>query len=181
MKTHRSGRLFTMLVLAVLFLAACQPAALETTNPATEQTGTATQPVRADTEAPAPIPTETTVVAQNTAPVKPTEIISTAVPSGEGTGLPPTGMQVPEGWQVFTDSSKGYSLAYPPEWEACSETRYSQIVCEIQKEPAGLGPPLRLYVSVVHRITPTRFGRSTTSSRSKPSGNSWPYQSEHLS
>src|SRR5512140_2764582 len=50
---------------------------------------------------------------------------------------------VPAGWHVL----KGYSLAYPPEWEVTEQLRYSRMFTEIQKEPAGMGPPLRLYVS----------------------------------
>jgi hypothetical protein len=62
--------------------------------------------------------------------------------------MPLTGTQVPQGWQVSTDSSNGYSMAYPPEWELCEEHPYSRIYCEIQDEPVGMGPPLRLYLSV---------------------------------
>jgi hypothetical protein len=150
MKIHRSARLLTLLALVALFLAACQPAALETTSPLVELDGTATQPLEADTEGPAPIPTDSEVVTETAAPDEPTEVLLTAAPTGEGTGLPPTGMQVPEGWQVLNDSTQRYSLAYPTDWKIGQETKYSRVFSQIQKEPAWMeGTALRLYVSAV--------------------------------
>jgi hypothetical protein len=57
-------------------------------------------------------------------------------------------MQVPEGWQVLEVSTRGYSLAFPPEWNVCQETRHSWTFCDIQEDPDWIGSPLRLYVSV---------------------------------
>jgi hypothetical protein len=119
-----------LLVLAVLFLAACQPAALEPTDlPA----GPAAQPPEVVAEAPTSEPTEALVQAE---------------PTAEDPALPLTGIQVPEGWQALEDSTLGLSLAYPTQWEICQETKYSRAYCEIQAEPEGMGPPPRLYVSV---------------------------------
>lgn len=116
MKQHKPIRLLTFLALAVLFLAACQPAAVDSTSPPDEPEATATQEMEAEPEIPA---------------------------------ATPTGPQIPQGWQTLNDPSQGYSLAYPPEWELCQETKYSRAYCEIQEEPEGMGPPPRLYVSVV--------------------------------
>jgi hypothetical protein len=122
MKSRKSGEIFALLALAVLFLAACQPAALETANPPAGPDATATQPLEVITETPASVPTGTAVATE-------------------------TAAQVPEGWQVLNDTTRGFSLAYPPEWEVCQVTKYSWAFCEIQKEPEGMGPPPRLYVS----------------------------------
>jgi hypothetical protein len=142
MKTHRSGRFFAFLALAALLLAACQPAALETSDPAVDP---AAQPLEASTEGPVRTPTESAAAMQTPAPVEPG-----AAPSGDGAGLPQTGGQVPQGWQELT-TTQGYSLAYPPEWAECQVTRYSLTFCQVQEDPAWMGPPLRLYVSVFPR------------------------------
>jgi hypothetical protein len=142
MKAHRSGRFFAFLALAALFLAACQPAALETSDPAVDP---AAQPLEAGTQEPARIPTESVAVTQTPAPVEPG-----AAPSGEGAGLAQAGGQVPQGWREIS-LSQGYSLAYPPEWAECQVTRYSLTFCQVQEDPAWNGPALRLYVSVFPR------------------------------
>jgi hypothetical protein len=49
MKAHRSGRFFAFMALAALFLAACQPAALENSGPAVDP---AAQPLEAGAEEP---------------------------------------------------------------------------------------------------------------------------------
>lgn len=136
MKPHRLGRLFAFLALAVLFLEACQLAAIETKNPPAEPTGTAAQPVATDTETPTS---------------QPAKVVTLAAPTAEGSALTPTApiwMLVPDGWQGFYNDYQGYSLAYPPEWGICEELKYSRAFCEFQQKPAGMGPPLRLYVSV---------------------------------
>jgi hypothetical protein len=56
-------------------------------------------------------------------------------------------MPAPEGWQMITDSSSGYSLAHPPAWVACQETKYTRAYCETEVDPAWGTIPLRLYVS----------------------------------
>jgi hypothetical protein len=139
MKAHSSGIFFAFL--AALFLAACQPAALEINGPAVDP---AAQPLEASTEEPAPPPTESVAATQTPAPVEPG-----GEPSGEG-GSPQAGGQLPQGWQEIT-FSQGYSLAYPPEWAQCQVTRYSLSFCQVQEDPAWNGPPLRLYVSVFPR------------------------------
>lgn len=135
MKSLQSKMFFSLLTLAVLLLAACQPAVLETTSP-----------TQADTQATAPLPAETAAVVENTAPASSTENVSPMLPSAEQT---PPSAQVPENWQTLDDTSQGYSLAYPPEWVVCEEHRFSRIFCGAQEEPTGPGPALRLYVSAV--------------------------------
>ena len=150
MKPHKSTRrLFLLLTLAVLLLAACQPAVAGTTNLPTEPAIPTAQPVGADTEAPISEPTETSDATGTTVPAEPTEAAPQASPTSEVLALPPTGVQAPEGWLVLDNPNLGYSLAYPAEWEICQETKYSRAFCEIQEEPEGMGPPPRLYVSVV--------------------------------
>jgi hypothetical protein len=55
---------------------------------------------------------------------------------------------VPEGWLALEDTTQGYTLAYPPQWEVCQVTRYSLAFCEIQQVPVEMGPPPRLYVAL---------------------------------
>jgi hypothetical protein len=129
MKPHGLGRPFAFLVLAVLFLEACQLSAIETKNPPAEPTRTAAQLVTADTETPTS---------------QPTKIITLAAPTPSAS----IGVWVPDGWQSFYNAYQGYSLAYPPEWGICNELQYSRAFCEFQQKPGGMGPPLRLYVSV---------------------------------
>lgn len=126
MNPHTLGRLFALLTPAILFLAACQPATPGITNP----------------------PTETASALGSATPIKPTLALLQATPTSEGPALPPAGTKVPEGWQVFNDTTQGYSLVYPSIWGISHELNYSQLFYEIQKEPAGVGPPQRLYVSV---------------------------------
>jgi hypothetical protein len=142
MKTHTSGRFFAFLALAALLLAGCQPAAFETNDPAVDP---AAQPLQAGTEGPVRTPTESAAATQTPVGVEPG-----TVPSGEGAGLPQPGGQVPQGWKELA-VSKGYSLAYPPEWAECQVTRYSLTFCQVQEDSAWMGPPLRLYVSVFPR------------------------------
>jgi hypothetical protein len=54
---------------------------------------------------------------------------------------------VPEDWPVL-NTTKGYSLAYSLDWEICQNTIYSWTFCDSQKDLAGIGHQLRLYVSV---------------------------------
>lgn len=131
--------MFIMLALAALLLAACQPA-VETAIPATEPAAATTQPAPVATQMPAatlPAPADTQAPA-----AAPTESMATAEPSGPGA-------QIPEGWEVFTDTANGYAVAYPPVWEMCEEHAQSRIFCEIQAIPEGMGPPLRMYISVI--------------------------------
>jgi hypothetical protein len=132
MKPPRPGILFAILALVTLLISACQPAVLTTPKPPADPAGTAVQPLETATEVPASTP-----------PVA----VTRAAPTSEGSALPLTGGQVPDGWQVINDSTRGYSLAYTTKWEICQETKYSRLFCEIQKEPVGMGPPPRLYVS----------------------------------
>lgn len=133
MNAHKSETLFALLALAaILLLTACQPAAPAATA----------SPVQPDQSAAA------TATVQ---PVEPTSTLSPTATVSEEPELPITGSQAPEGWQFLEVPTLGYSLAYPPEWEICQETRYSLTFCEIQKEPEGMGPPPRLYVSVYPR------------------------------
>jgi hypothetical protein len=89
----------------------------------------AAQPLEANTDSPA---------------AEPTRAVSQATLTG---GMVPEGM-VPEGWQSFYNGPQGYSLGYPTVWAVNKELKYSRVFTEIQKEPAGMGPPVRLYVSV---------------------------------
>lgn len=132
MNTYRWVRLFTFLVLTALFLTACQLAATEITNHPDEPARAATQPVAAATKAPVS---------------EPTRAISQVTPTGKAV-LPSAEMQVPAGWQVLDDTLRGFSLAFPPEWHICQETRYSWTFCDNQEDPAWMGFPLRLYISV---------------------------------
>ena len=133
MKPQALRRLITFLMLALVLLTAChfQLEALETTGQPAEPTGTAAQPLEADLDSPA---------------TEPTEAVSQATPTGDS--LPNTVKMVPAGWQPFYNDAHGYSLGYPPVWAVSEELRYSHVFVEIQKEPAGMGPPVRLYVSV---------------------------------
>lgn len=130
MNAHKSRKLFAFLALAVvMLLTACQTAAPAATN----------TPVQPDQSA---------VATATDLPVEPTSTLSPTATVSVESDLPITGGQAPEGWQLLEVPTLGYSLAYPPEWEICQETRYSITFCEIQKEPEGMGPPPRLYVSV---------------------------------
>jgi hypothetical protein len=135
--------------LVALLLAACQPAALQETDlpVQTEFAGQeTTEPAATVTEAQAAVTSEpeATATAAETA-----QAVETVSPTDADTTIPETGDQVPEGWQTFTEPTYGYTMSFPREWEQCTETRYSRLFCEIQQEPAGLGPPPRLYVSVI--------------------------------
>ncbi len=125
MKTHGLGKLLEFLALASLFLAGCQSQAPGTVYP----------------------PAETIEAAETAVPAQPTETPAQATTSGEGGAPSPAGMQVPKNWLVLDEEGHGYSLAFPPEWVICQKTRYSRILCDIQEDPAWMGPPLRLYVS----------------------------------
>ncbi len=114
-----------LLALAVLLLAACQPAA--------EPQAQATPPAATD------LPAEPTAAA-------PTLAEPTAVPF-EATA--PAGSEIPAGWNEITDGVLGYSVAYPPVWQMCEEHAQSRIFCEIQAVPEGMGPPLRMYISTI--------------------------------
>lgn len=118
-----------MLALVALMLAACQPAAATVA------------PVETQAPAATVLPAEPTAVA-------PTAAVPTAAATAD-TGVPPTGAQAPEGWNELTDAANGYSVAYPPVWEICQEQAASRIFCEIQAVPEGMGPPLRMYISVI--------------------------------
>lgn len=133
MKPQGLPRLTPFLTLALLLLTAChfQLTALETTREPVEPTGTAVQPLEADFDVPA---------------AEPIRDVSQATPIVEA--LPHTLKMVPEGWQGFYNDAHGYSLGYPTVWAVSEELRYSHVFVEIQKEPAGMGPPVRLYVSV---------------------------------
>jgi hypothetical protein len=48
----------------------------------------------------------------------------------------------------FKHPARGYSLTYPLVWANNQVSEYSQEFNEIQEEASGMGPPLRLYVSV---------------------------------
>ena len=133
MKTQGLRRIIAYLTLAFLFLTACQLTALETRNQPAEPTATAAQPLKADI---------------GTTAAEPTRAVLQATPTGDGFELPHTGWMVPKGWQPFNNGAQGYSLAYPIIWAVSEETKYSRVFNEIQQEPAGVGPPLRLYVSV---------------------------------
>lgn len=115
-----------LIFLTMLILAACQPAALP------------------ETDLPAG-----TMPAATAAPVETTQVTETLPPTEDGSTIPETGVQVPEDWQTLTEETFGYSVAFPQEWEPCTETRYSHVYCEVQIEPSGLGPPPRLYISVI--------------------------------
>jgi hypothetical protein len=142
-------QLFSLICLAVLILAACQPGALQETD---LPVGTA--PIDQETAAPSATVAEdqgavtlepaATATASETA-----QAVETLPPTEDGSTIPETGAQVPEGWQTFTDTTYSYTVAFPKDWEQCTETKYSHLFCEIQKEPAGLGPPPRLYISVI--------------------------------
>jgi hypothetical protein len=149
MKKTRLILLFSFMCLAGLILAACQPAALQETElpVPTEAAGQETAaPAETATEAQGAITPEPEATATAAAP---TQAVETASPTDAGTAVPDTGAQVPEGWQTFTEPTYGYTVSFPGEWEPCTETRYSRLFCEIQEEPAGLGPPPRLYISVI--------------------------------
>jgi hypothetical protein len=133
MKAQRLGRCLALLALTVLVLAACQPAALEISAPPEQPSGAATQPA---------VATVKVTVSE------PTPAVSQDTPAAEGTVLPAVDGQLQEGWLVLADDSGGYSLAFPPEWKVCQETRYSWTFCDLQEDPAWMGSPLRLYVSV---------------------------------
>jgi hypothetical protein len=133
MTTIRSGRLLAFLMLTALLLTACQIASIEITKHTDEPDQTTPPPAEAATNAPVS---------------EPTKAISETAPSEEGSFHPSAEMQVPEGWQVLEDSTRGYSLAFPPEWNVCQVTRYSWTFCDIQEDPDWAGSPLRLYVSV---------------------------------
>lgn len=137
MRIYPFRRIFPLLVLVVLLLAACQPAVTTTTAP---------DP--AHTQAPAPSDTAETV--ENTASVELSEAASPTLPPTESTNhITPPAAQVPDDWQRLTDSTLGYALAYPPEWVVCEEHPYSRIFCSPQEEPTGPGPALGLYITVV--------------------------------
>ncbi|MBE0696560.1 MAG: hypothetical protein IH586_06525 [Anaerolineaceae bacterium] len=106
------------------------------------------QPLVENTQSPAYEPTEIAGTVGTLAPIKPTGVADQATPTGEGPASPPAEMQVPDGWRVIDDSLRGYSLALPPEWNVCQETRYSWTFCDSQEDPAWMGFPLRLYISV---------------------------------
>lgn len=129
MKHQGLRRSTTFLTLALLLLTACQPAALEATRQPAQPTGTIAQPLEAGLDA-----------------TEPTRAESQAAPAAEA--LPHTVKMVPEGWQLFYNDAQSYSLGYPTIWAVSEELRYSRVFVEIQKEPAGIGPPVRLYVSV---------------------------------
>jgi hypothetical protein len=147
-KTHRMGSLITLMTAAALFLAACQPAAADSGNPPTQPGGEVSQPAVAGTEAPAPESAETTTPEESPATGQSSGGSATAEPGVESIVLPPAEVQVPQGWLSITNSSSGYSLAYPPEWEICTEQQHSLILCESQAEPSEMGLPLRMYISV---------------------------------
>ena len=133
MKSQGLRRIMAFLTLTFLSLTACSLAALETGNQPAEPTGTVAQPLEADIGAPA---------------TEPTKAVSQATPTGDGSELPHAVKLVPGDWQLFYNGAQGYSLAYPMLWALSEETKYSRVFTEIQKEPAGMGPPLRLYVSI---------------------------------
>lgn len=131
MKTHRIGKLFAFLALTALLLTACQIASIEITKDTDEPAETTKYPVEAATNSPVS---------------EPTKAVSHTAPT-EGSVHPSAEAQVPDGWQVLEDSARGYSLAFPPEWNVCQETRYSWTFCDTQEDPDWMGPTLRLYVS----------------------------------
>lgn len=77
-----------------------------------------------------------------------TAIPYTAVSVATSTGEGPAGKNIPVGWQLFKHATLGYSLIYPLIWANNQVSWYSQEFTEIQQEASGVGPPLRLYVSV---------------------------------
>jgi hypothetical protein len=123
MKTHRWGRLIALLVLTALILTACQPMAVEIAYQP-DDTGTID------------------------AVAKSIRAVTQATLIGEGFVLPTDEMQVPTGWQVLKNDYRGYSLVFLLVWNVCQETEYSWTFCDNQEDPAWMGLPLRLYVSV---------------------------------
>ncbi len=137
MKNHKTIYQFIIAALVVLSVAACSPPVSATEQPADAgMPTTLAQPTGQDANATLPVPVSATATAPQ------------AMPTSVGTELPATGASAPEGWLEVNNRSLGYSLYYPPEWEVCQETKYSLVLCEIQPEPTGMGPPPRLYVSV---------------------------------
>jgi hypothetical protein len=119
-------KLLALSMLAALFLVACQSLALETTNPPDEPAGA----------------TEMAV------PDEPTRTVAQVTPTSEGSAPSSPEIRIPEGWQVLDEVRQGYVLAFPQEWNACQETRYSWTFCDIQEDSEWVGSPPRLYVSV---------------------------------
>jgi hypothetical protein len=140
---------FTIICMAVLLLAACQSAVLQQTDrpigieTADQETAAPSVTAAEDQVAVTSEPSATTASGETS------QVVKTLPPTEDGSMIPETGAQVPDGWQIFSDPTFGYSVAFPKEWEKCTETRYSHLFCEIQKEPAGMGPPPRLYISVI--------------------------------
>jgi hypothetical protein len=126
MNLRRLGKFLALLMLVAQLLVACQSLALETTNSLDEPVGATEMAVQAE----------------------PTKTVSQATLTSEGAAPSTTEVQVPVGWQVLDEVRQGYSLAFPSEWNACQETRYSWTFCDIQEDPKWMGRPLRLYVSV---------------------------------
>ncbi len=121
MKPDNWGK-FPLLTAAFLFLAACQPVMLGVKNP----------------------PALTADATGSAEPIASPSAVPQAAPTGQGL----TGGNLPACWQVFKHAARGYSLTYPLVWVNNQVSQYSQEFNEIQVEPAGMGPPLRLYVSV---------------------------------
>jgi len=139
--------LITGLLLACLSLVACQPGAFGTTNSAAGQAGDTPQPELAVTEITVLLPEQIEAPSEDVEESQSGDGAE-AEPLPTGAGSPGTVEQLPPGWLSLTSTASGYSLAYPPEWEICTEQQHSLILCESQAEPSEMGLPLRMYVSV---------------------------------
>jgi len=136
MKTKKLTQYLALLTLVILFLAACIPE------------GTVIQPTVANTVTPAFEPTEIAGGGKTPVPIEPTSAVAQATTTSEADASPPDERQIPDGWQILDDDQTGYSLAFPPAWNVCQETKYSWTFCDNLEDPAWMGFPLRLYVSV---------------------------------
>jgi len=99
---------------------------------------------------PEPVKPQTAEMVTQTPPIESTEAPDeTEKPSEpasqESTPEPSEGF--PTGWEVISNDPYGFEFAYPPDWEVCTKTEFSDVLCR-RGESGGPSFPV-FYITVI--------------------------------
>jgi hypothetical protein len=99
---------------------------------------------------PAPISTQTAEMVTQTPPIENTKAPeetkkSSESVSQESTREPSEGF--PPGWKTISNDQYGFEFAYPPDWELCTRTEFSDVLCR-RGDSGGPSFPV-FYITVI--------------------------------